>query len=352
MRKTSWRRNRLATVDWVMWTLTFIIAFLVVLALLAVSMSTVFAIDDPDSITIVTVRAYSGVLQQDPDDLLVVVSYDIEYPSTPTETASDTFFGRFLVEGSEVKSVSPIAFNDRGFGKGIFSLYWTASEKTTDSIEFESTTEVYTIILQGKPSIFPDPPKRESTGITWRDAAATQTLLTTDVTDLAQTLENDAAWAANNFTLLGRLPGRVALSSDGQDYFGRAIPNLASMVPSLFTTSVTSLDFEERDHQRSQEEELETFWDGTPVATALASLSDDFSTSENVIKFFVAFIIMCVVAAVAGIKGGNAEWGLITMPFMMVVFIPMNMVTLTVGMLVAFIALFVLGFKLILNRVS
>ena len=169
-------------------------------------------------------------------DLLVVVKYEVAYSSLPSETITETFVGRFLASGTEVNSVEPVAFNDRGWGVGVFSFYWDAATLITDSIEFENTnSETYEVAIQGKPTAFVDPPKVVAAGLTWRDSADTIALLRQDIEDLAEALENNADWAANSVDLIGSTSGKTALTTDGEDYLSRAIPNLSAMIPDLFS---------------------------------------------------------------------------------------------------------------------
>ena len=134
---------------------------------------TVFAISNPTSITIVDVRAYDAVLEA--DDLLVVVEYDLAYTVFPAEIISDAYLGRFLNGTTELTSVEPYAFNDKGYGAGIFSFYWSPAQKETASIEFNNpNVEPYTVVLQGKPGVFPGTaPSITSPTIHWQDASNT-----------------------------------------------------------------------------------------------------------------------------------------------------------------------------------
>lgn len=89
----------------------------------------VHAIANPDTIAITQVRAFDSVLEG--GDLLMVVEYNLAYSSIPDEVISDAFLGRFIRSSTELKNVEPFAFNDKGYGLGIFSLYWSASEQTS-----------------------------------------------------------------------------------------------------------------------------------------------------------------------------------------------------------------------------
>ncbi len=298
--------------------MVFIFGFLkrgsVVLAVVVVGLwcaGKALAITDPDTLSVTSVTAYSGVLES--GDLLVIVKYDVGYSSLPAETITDTFVGRFLVGGAEVNSVDPVAFNDRGWGVGIFSFYWDASAVTTASIEYENTnSETYEVAIQGKPTAFVDPPKVVSTGLIWRDAAETIPLLLQDIADLAQELENNAGWAANEADLVGSTAGQTALTIEGEDYFARAIPNLSSMVPDLFATSLITPTFFERDFGNSYDLNLRAFWDGTPVDDGFQAIADMLQMPKPVVRALIGFAILAMVAMVVTVHSGSVDMGVMS----------------------------------------
>lgn len=327
----------------------------VVLALLVVAVwcaGKVLAITDPDTLSVISVRAYSGVLES--GDLLVIVKYDVAYGSLPSETITETFVGRFLAGGSEVNSVEPVAFNDRGWGVGIFSFYFDAAAVVTDSIEFENTnSETYEVAIQGKPTAFVDPPKVVSAGLTWRDATDTIALLQQDIADLAQELENDADWVANNVDLIGSASsGQTALTTDGEDYFARAIPNLSAMVPDLFSTSLTTPTFFERDHGDSFDAELRSFWDGTPVDDGFQAFADMFQMPKSVAKALIGFGILALVVMVVQVKSRSVEMGVMSAAFMLAILTAGSFFTLTMAALITFLAVLLLGWTIWLRRAS
>ncbi len=322
--------------------------FLAIFAAVMLPAQPVFAIADPDSLVINTAWAYDGVLET--SDLLLIVDYNVDYSSLPTETIAEAFFARFLVEGSQVNSVEPVPFNDRGWGRGIFSFYWPAADRTSDSIEYENTnSESYEIVVQGKPSLFSDPPKIVATGIAWRDNTNTEASLRADIEALAEALENDAAWVTNSVDLLTRLAGEVALATSGEDYFGRAIPNLAGMIPDMFSTSRQSVEFLERDHGSSTQDGLDGFWAGSPVDTFYDSAAADLRIDKSVLTSLTAFAAMAAIAFAVGAKSNNQQWGLITMPFTLGIFMAWTWIPMVVGGLAVFVSVLLLAYSYILR---
>lgn len=270
-------------------------------------------IDDPDSMVLDSVRAYDGVINE--DDLLVVAQYNIEYTSLPVLAVTDAFIGRFLVDGSEVNATEIIAFNNIGYGVGIFAMYFTAAEKDAAGIEFDNpNAEDYTVRLQGKPSAFADPPLISTASITFRSAASTSKFLMADIADLAQFLENNAAWLANGFDLITFTSGQQVLTADGEAYIGQAIPNIQIMIPDLFGSSTTSPVVFERQFGTSEQDDLLSMWDAGPMGPIFQGLADSFQISKTWILGLVGLAVV-VVAVFLASHWTDPEYGLLTIPF-------------------------------------
>jgi hypothetical protein len=331
-----------------------IIIFAVIL-LGAVPSGRVFAIADPTSITIEDVRGYDGVLAD--SDLLLVVEYNIVYASTPTETINEAFLGRFKRAGTEYASTEPYAYNDKGYGRGVFSLYWTKEQKETDSIEFSNpNNESYTLILQGKPGVFPGSPPSTTTGtIDWRDSANTAGELFTHIRYLANRFQNDAGWA-ENIPLISTSAGIVQLSAKGEDYFTNAVSRLSQMVPTIFSSGVSSPDASTAEHSRSFEAENKEFWatDGAWVDTRFQNLADTFRVPKTAITSLLAFFIVAGVAwGMAKLMGESDrgwEFGLLTVALTLPLVTAVNWMPMAVTMSVALFAVLGIAWTLFLRR--
>ena len=116
----------------------------------------------------------------------------------------------------EVNASEILAFQDLGYGTGIFSFYFTEAEKTTAGIEFNNpNSELYEVVLQGKPSAFTDPATVTTPTITFRSSTNTKQQLITILKALATTLQTDNAWVTNNILLLDFVAGQEVLTGDG-----------------------------------------------------------------------------------------------------------------------------------------
>ncbi len=318
-------------------------------------LQTAFAIDDPTSISIVDVKAYDGVLNT--GDLLMVVEYNIEYASTPTETIDQAFLGRFKRAGTEYASVEPFAFNDKGYGLGVFSIYWTKTQKEDDSIEFSNpNSEAYTITLQGKVGVFPGTAPSTTTGtIDWQDSTNTTQELFDHVATLANKFQNDAGWSSN-IPLISTSADAIKLEVKGEDYFANAIPGLGSMIPGLFTYGRTVPDDTMDVHTKNFENEVKEFWatDGNWVDQRFTNLAETFRMPKAVITSFLSlFIIGGVIWGCARLMENTDqawEFGLMTTAVTLPLLTAVNWMPMGVTMSVALFALLGIGWTLFLRR--
>jgi len=310
-----------------------------VLALVLLLPGTVSAQAAPDDLTILSVQGYTGALED--DDLLLVVHYDIEYASPPSQLVSDTFIGRFLVDTTDKNSTELFPFSQRGYNEGVFAFYWTALEATSDSVEYNNpNSETYIIRLQSKPGALPGGvPAVNSSTITWR----TRLELRTDIIALAEALQGDPDWVTEDLSLI--VTGdQTQFTSDGEEYFATVIPRLASMEPSLFESAVTILLPVTRTPTNSYAEDLDNFWVGYWVDENLGNIADNFQMSLVVVKTVLAFIAMLIVCAgtawLLKDHGERAvEFGILTMAVTLPLGVSVGVVSMPVGMVIGLLAL-------------
>ncbi len=311
---------------------------------------------DPDSLAIGKVFAYDGVIAA--DDLLVVAEYSLQYTTLPTDAITSTFLGRFTVSGVEQNATEIVPFNNGGYGLGVFSFYFTAAEKTAASIEFDNpNSEDYQVVFQGKPNAFPsNPPSVSIPNITYRPASDTRGFLFTDITGMASTLENDAAWAANLFDMVTFISGQQVLAPAGEDYFGQAVPNLQVMVPDLFSSSVTPVPLEERDFTFSERDRLQNFWQGRGVASSFQAGADllnvDLIYFTSLLGMLFVVVIMVTMGGMAARFGAtnSIEFGLLTCAITLPLAARWGLLSLTFVAIIAAVAALMLLFSLFLRR--
>ncbi len=293
----------------------------------------------PDDLIVLSVQGYTGALEG--DDLLLVVHYDIEYASPPSQLISDTFIGRFLVDTTDKNSTELFPFSQRGYNEGVFSFYWTALQASDDSVEYNNpNSENYNIRLQGKPGVFPGGvPAVNTSTITWR----TRLELRTDIIALALALQGDPDWVTEELSLI--VTGdQTQFTADGEEYFATVIPRLASMEPALFESAVRILLPVTRTPQNTYADDLDKFWVGYWVDTNLQSISDNAQISLVVVKTFMAFVamlIVCVGTAILLKEHGETavEFGILTMAVTLPLGIAVGLVSMPVGMVIGLLAL-------------
>ena len=308
------------------------------------------AVDVPDNLLIESALAYSGVLES--GDMVVIVRYDIDYASIPTEVVSETFVGRFMRGTSELNATEILNFQNGGYGQGIFSFYFTASDMTTQSIEYGDTNnEGYTVVLQGKPTAFAVPPTVNSVTITYRNSAITKQILNSDTIQLARVLQDDSIWSGNGIQLIDFATGRQVLTTDGQSYFGQAVPNMQIMVPDLFGSSVTGITPNERDFTFSERDRLQSFWDGRGIDDSFQAGADLFDTSKLTFTTVALALPLIVGIIVFGTAiSGSPEFGIATAALTVPMVTRIGLMSMTFAFVVGLLCAVALGFAYFLRR--
>jgi len=243
-----------------------------VLLLLLQPSSRVHAISNPDTLAIVTIRAYDGLVES--GDMVFVVYYTIDYASPPTERATEAFLVRFFSGSTELQSTSPYAYVNNGYSDGVVAFYFSSSQVTDLGLVWEGS---YTIKVQGSPGLFVVPPVVSSGSIVWVNRLVTMTRFKEHTIGSARDLE--VTWAPltePDVILVQETPDGPAFTRIGDDYFTNSIPNLRVIAPDLFSSRVASPAFDDRVHDTTYSEGLQTFWDGT-------SFGRNFDTWANLL---------------------------------------------------------------------
>ena len=190
-----------------------------VIGLCLIPITSVFAISNPDGISITAVTVFSDVL--DTGDQLVFCRYDVEYTVTPTEDAEDTFMmAVYDTDGTTLLYTRPLIY----YQHNIFSIYLTSSQALT-------VGGAYTVRIMGNPAIF-DPLIENTnmdswvlTGSDYQDGTLMGDFL------LAQAAILEADWSITLLSASGKL------NTTGGLTFKAAIPGLSDMVPEIFATT-------------------------------------------------------------------------------------------------------------------
>jgi hypothetical protein len=234
--------------------------------LLLVEALPVLAIADPTSgPTIVSVDVYRHCLET--DDMLVVVDYYLNYTSNPAESITQAYLGRLMNGATELASVMPYAYYDKGYDYGMFAMYLDA----TDAAGLWGTG--LTVRFEGNPTLsWPiDPPSTVAVTFTWHattTAEATEIMLGSSIISEAGTL--GSYWSVS---LTAESASGTKLSEYGEQYFTNVIPGLREITPNIFSGSLTAPEFEEETYTQSYRDTLLNRW-----STTLLKGVDQFAT--------------------------------------------------------------------------
>lgn len=271
-----------------------IAAPLIAVALLLVNAVPVFAVADPDSLTIESVQVVRHVVET--NDFALAVHYNIGYSSLPTETSDELFhFKAYSAAGVLISTADPYPYNDRGFGEGIVLYYWEAASAPTWNSAIE-------LRITGNPVA------------AWAGAApeVTYTLTTADYSAVTTQLGNqdilynyiieavgdlEIAWG---IVLLTNNDTRTVLNDISSSYIRGAIPGIQTMAPKLFDVMESVPDFSERSWTTTLFDTYQNRWTGTPVQSALSGIGRltgdgdnwQWATGVMMVLLLVAFFIL------------------------------------------------------------
>ncbi len=285
--------------------LTRIGAILAVFIVMFLMASPVLAADPPDSISI-DVRYVNRNLIED-GDLLFYAIYDIDYTLLPDEDIDEIFIFRLVdTDGvTELGSNEAFPFQNQGFGKGLISFYFNATDAA--ALVFGSS---YYIRVQGKPGFFATPPDElfildASDWTTLTTQAENRLETRNNIIAISRTLESD--WLTVD--LLIQIDIGTVLNVDGEEYYRNSIFGIQAMVPSLFETQVNDPDYTERTWNTTQQTTYEERWTNTTIGGGIQGLSDVWSLDFNMVASLPLLIGSILAIIAAGKMNGKPEAG-------------------------------------------
>lgn len=260
------------------------------------------AIAPPDvGPTIIVAAMYQNVLQ--PGDEYLIAKYSMDYTVNPTDPIDVTFLARLISGTDELGNASPYPYKDLGYNLGIFSIYWA---NTSAYLPIWGNT-TYNLRLEGNPSMNwtgTTPLATLSSAsfiwVTSSSVAATAAILGPDIIALAEELGSYWNISLDSPVSNGGVNGNV-LTTSGEIYFTNAISGLRSIVPELFSTSSTAINYEDDVNPQTH-------------ATALTARRGSLGlyegsvggVSTDVIYAFISIVVTVLVAAgVASILSGQ-----------------------------------------------
>lgn len=218
-------------------------------------------------------------------DICIYGRYNIPYTTIPSERADDTYVIR-LVDTDNVTykgAVQPYVYFDNGYNDGVFGMYFTSG------ITWGTQ---YIIRISQNPAYFASPQSYD------------YIIAVTDYTTETGQDENQAEMAGNIITLANYLEsqyttytlleggpaGTILAAPQGETYFRGAIPGIQSMAPSLYLTSVVSLDYASTNWTLTQAQTYQNRYSTTNMAASENATATQFGVTRQLV-LSVAFII-------------------------------------------------------------
>jgi len=201
---------------------------LIAVLLITLIATPTFAIDDPDSLSIASAKAYRNLAET--GDMLFVVDYFIDYTiaGIPDENVTDAYLVELIaLDGITVLgAVAPYTYYNSGYDQGAASIYFNA----TDAAAL-TWGVAYTVKLVGNPMLAwaGAPPETNSIIDEWNSADNQNAVLAIEILRLAEKYE--LAWAVN---MIDDTVDGPKLSIAGMAYFANVVVSLRILAPGAF----------------------------------------------------------------------------------------------------------------------
>jgi len=306
-----------------------------------------YAISDPDSLTINAVYVYRHCHED--NDQLYLIDYNVNYTVNPDENITEAYLLRLMNGNTELGNTAPYAYYDEGYGRGITSIYFSASEVTAKSITWEGA---YTMELTGNPTLtwVGDPPSTSvGTFDLWSSSTsqgATEAELGARVLYFADLLELD--WSVDLIETSGM---GSWLTSYGEDYFTNSIENLPIICPNVFSALLTTPTYPDRDtNPPAYATALRGGITGTPLdlspTAAIAGLPTIWFTT------FIYIGIMAVSAYGVSRAAGSVKPVVITLASLVPIGVMIGWLDLVVAILMGFAAIVAVAYVFFFEKAS
>lgn len=295
-----------------------------------------------DSLAINSVTAFRHLIEE--NDLLVLVHYDIEYASIPTENADQLYLLRMFESGTQVGVDLPYVFGDqRGYNEGVGGFYWSASGSQPE------WGGAHTIVLQGNPTVWGDV---ESWKVTetmgdadWSNYNTTdenRTFLYLTALSIASSIETD--WG-ETLIVSGSLGDQ--LNDTGSAYFNGAIPAMSLMCPDVFSVVETYPDWPDREWNRDYADEISDTADNSPIGELVNIIERNFNVSYRAAGSLLIFIIFAVVVMLTVVRyQGQGDEGILVGLPVILMGVRLGLLSMSVWGIITLMCIMLLGYVL------
>ena len=295
-----------------------------------------FAITNPTSISVPTVKVFQNIFET--NDVLFLLSYNVAYTTEPDEPASSTFLmSIYNTNGTTLIQSTPLNY----YQYNIQSIYFTPTQAAA-SLTWSSA---YVIRVAGNPIYFATITEGTNQVTTtladqhWiaGDMTNSKLLLKQHCLDLAANLED--AWGA---VLIVSTPDGEKLNNAGWTTFTEAIPGIDTAIPSLFQMASTTIQIAEVPSTGAYAETLSLMGTqlGTATRDAFNGIGSYLGVSGQMAAAMWIILFMLVVASIVFLSSGSTSAA-------MVITIPIALIGVWVGAL-PMAALFTIGTIIVL----
>lgn len=314
------------------YSLITVLALAVALLIAVLPAAPVFAASNPDSISIGDVFVFTNLTET--NDQLFFVRYDVSYSPEPPESAEDTWLmAIYDTDGTTILYTRPLNY----YQHNIISIYLTPAQALTWGTS-------YKVRIMGSPCVFLSLVE----GVNMRTYTLGAGDYVDDVDEFGLTLLNQAQILEDDWGV-SLLSASDLLNTTGSFYFREAIPNLNSIAPEIFQTTVGYPEGFDRVWTNAYATLLEAHAGPNLIAT-FTGLGTLLGVSWRWAAFWVICIGYLTVAGTMYSVTKNSYFSLL-MPFPMVItFVWLGILHQNVILLIVFIVAIMFGIYFILQR--
>lgn len=224
----------------VYWTLPFLVMFMLFSLLSFIGASPVYAIGNPDNLTIKDVYAFRNY--KETGDRMYYMRYEVGWSETPSETPQSTWLVTlYNSDATLILGTSPIYY----WGNNIISVWISPADVVAKSVAWEGE---YLFRIHGSPLIYAD--LIEGSNMLTEQMVAGDYYETTSL----ETIMRAQAILLENDLGIDLISDAGRLNSAGNIYFLTAMPYLGTAAPGLFqsVTQQIVLDYTEYNENYTQ----------------------------------------------------------------------------------------------------
>ncbi len=274
-------------------------------------------------------------------DMAFFIDFTITYAETPIEPISDTFIIRLMdTDGTtEITSVTPYAFFDNGYNRGVAYIHLTSDQVAAAGIAYE---DALVIRLDGNPLASwseSTPSATPLTTINWSNTStqgATRLVVEAKIRALASALQT--SWNNSGYILLSNYASGGVLTTVGESYFSVVISNLSDIAPGVLGATNVEPEYIDRVYEDNTEDAIITDITDTPLdLTGLAT-----AIKPGLDPIVITSLLALAVLVYVGIRTRNSTQNykpiiLVSIP-VIVILTRMHFIAMWLTILLAFVA--------------